>query len=99
MILFQAVGAGSQTSRPMPAEVDGAPAGPALPGPTSSFTRHTSAPVTGGAGEARVPDKANESPALKAFTRVKVVFSSGLQAGFILSFHLRAPLGLCFPPG
>src|ERR1700682_3832338 len=33
---------GSQISMPIPAEVDGASAGPGLPGPTFSLTRHTS---------------------------------------------------------
>src|SRR3982751_2546334 len=36
--LFQFAAEGSQISMPIPAEVDGAAAGPGLPGPTSTFT-------------------------------------------------------------
>ena len=39
---FQLAVVGSQISMPMPAEVDGAPAVPGLPGPTRSFTSHRS---------------------------------------------------------
>src|ERR1041384_5755802 len=42
MRLFQLAGDGSHTSMPMPADVDGSPAGPGLPGPTSSLTTQTS---------------------------------------------------------
>src|SRR5512141_3113739 len=38
---------GSQTLRPMPADVDGAPAGPGLPGPTLSLTTQRSAAAAG----------------------------------------------------
>src|SRR5450432_4537376 len=40
---FQLAGVGNQTSMPMPADVDGASAGPGLPGPTMIFTRQRSA--------------------------------------------------------
>src|SRR5260221_13079229 len=44
---FHAAFAGSQTSMPMPAVVDGALAGPGWPGPTSSLTKHMSLLATG----------------------------------------------------
>jgi hypothetical protein len=39
---FHLLSPGSQISMPMPCEVEGASAGPGLPGPTSSLTTHTS---------------------------------------------------------
>ena len=36
---FQVSGGGSQISMPMPGDVEGASAGPGLPGPTMSLTR------------------------------------------------------------
>src|SRR6185503_15654136 len=45
---FQFSTDGSQTSIPMPADVEGAPAGPGFPGPTRSLTTHTSFAATGG---------------------------------------------------
>src|SRR5262245_53738385 len=74
----------------MPVEVDGAPAGPGLPGPTSSFTRHTSLAAVGGVGLVGVPDSASGSPFLKALTSVTVVLASGLKAVFIVSSHTKA---------
>src|SRR5262245_22592032 len=90
ILLFQFAGAGSQISIPMPAEVDGAPAGPGLPGPTISFTRQTSLAAVGGGGVAGAPDSASKSPFLKALTSVTVVLASGLKAVFIVSSHTKA---------
>ena len=53
---------GSQTSMPMPAEVEGSPAGPGLPGPTSSLTTQTSLSATGGAGVAGVRERPARRP-------------------------------------
>ena len=83
--LFQLARAGSQTSMPMPAEVEGKPAGPGLPGPTSSLTTQTSLSATGGAGVAGVPDRASASPLLNALTSSTVVRESGLNSSFIVS--------------
>src|SRR5215217_8957024 len=48
MRLFQFAGDGSHISTCIPEDVDGAPAGPGLPGPIVSFTRHMSFTATGG---------------------------------------------------
>src|SRR3954470_13209959 len=48
--LFQLALAGNQISMPMPAEVDGAPAGPGLPGPTLSLTMQMSLAAMGVCG-------------------------------------------------
>src|SRR5262245_56165553 len=61
---FQFAGDGNQTSIPMPGDVDGNPAGPGLPGPTSSFTTHTSLAAVDGAGVAGVFGSARASPFL-----------------------------------
>src|SRR3954447_7987400 len=42
MRLFQFIALGSQISMPIPGEVDGAPTGPGVPGPTLSLTTQTS---------------------------------------------------------
>ena len=101
---FQLAFDGSQASMPMPADVDGAPAGPALPGPTINLTRQTSFTATGGVGVAGVPDSASESPFLNDFTSVTVVFASGLNAVFSVSSQTSGvaagapPTGLPAPP-
>lgn len=60
---FQLSGLGSHTSMPMPGDVEGASAGPGLPGPTLSLTTHTSdAAVRVLAVGA--PDSSKGSPAL-----------------------------------
>src|SRR5687768_3350194 len=87
---FHAVGAGSHTSIPMPAEVDGASAVPALPGPTTILTRHRSLPATGGAGDAGVAVSASGSPCLNDLTATTCVFASGLKAVFMLSSQVSA---------
>src|SRR5215470_16323901 len=82
--LFQLAAVGSQISNPMPAEVDGAPAGPDCPGPTFSLTRHRSAAAVGGVGPVVAPS-AIGSPCLNACTSSTVVLSSGLNAVFMES--------------
>ena len=64
---FQFFLVGNHSSMPMPGEVEGAPAVPGLPGPTSSLTRQTSLMATGGGGVAGVPDSARASPCLNSF--------------------------------
>jgi hypothetical protein len=54
------------------------------------LTKHMSLMATGGAGDAGVADSANESPFLKAFTKLIVVFASGLNAAIIESSQVRA---------
>ena len=88
---FHAAGAGSQTSMPMPAEVDGALAAPGLPGPTTNFTRQTSAAAAGGVPV--VPDSASGSPCLNDLTSTTVVLASGLNAVFMLSLQVSATAG------
>src|SRR2546423_27729 len=61
---FQFAGDGSQTSMPIPGDVEARPAGPGLPGPTSSFTTHTSLSAAGGARVAGVAESAKASPLL-----------------------------------
>ena len=80
MRLFQLAGDGSHISMWIPEDVDRAPAGPGLPGPIVSFTRHMSFAAMGGGGDAGVPASAKGSPFLNALTRVTVVFASGLNA-------------------
>jgi hypothetical protein len=79
--------AGSQTSMPMPGEVEGAPAGPGLPGPTLSLTMHrslaASVPVA-------LPSRLRSSPFLNCFTSRTVVFASGLNAVLRLSSQVSA---------
>src|SRR5712672_3239429 len=87
---FQFAGVGNQTSMPMPAEVEGALAGPGLPGPMLSLTKQRSFAATGGAGDAAVPDRAIGSPFRNALTSVTVVFASGLKAVFIESSQASA---------
>ena len=87
MRLFQLARAGSQTSMPMPADVEGNPSGPGWPGPTSSLTTHTSLSATGGGGVAGVPERARGSPFLKALTSSTLVCRSGLKRSFIVSSH------------
>src|ERR1700754_65962 len=72
---FQTAFSGSQTSTPIPADVEGAPAGPGLPGPMLSLTRHRLKGAVFGAGLAGVPESAIGSPVLKALTKVTVVSS------------------------
>src|SRR5471032_1933191 len=67
---------------PIPGEVEGAPAGPGLPGPTFSFTRHSS---LGASTLDGVPVRFISWPFLKAWTSVTVVFASGLNAAFMES--------------
>src|SRR5205085_4345211 len=74
--LFQLADVGSHTSMPIPAEVDGAPAGPGLPGPTLSFTKHMSLGAVGVEAVA-VPPRSSASPFLNAFTARTLVFASG----------------------
>jgi hypothetical protein len=90
---FHVAGEGSQISMPIPAEVDGASAGPGLPGPTFNLTRHTSFEATSGGGDAGVPDNASRSPFLNALTKVTVVLASGLNAVFIQSSQVNAMVG------
>ncbi len=82
---FQLAAVGSHTSMPMPAEVDGAPAGPGFPGPTRILTRQTSEGAVGGAGVAGVFANAMASPALNDLTSNTVVSTSGLKAVLIPS--------------
>ena len=84
---FQAAFAGSQTSMPMPGEVEGASAGPGLPGPTLSLTMQTSLAASGVAPVA-VPPRMSASPFLKALTATTVVSASGLK--FALSVSSQA---------
>src|ERR1017187_2184680 len=72
----------------MPTDVEGAPTGPGLPGPTLIFTMQRSFAATGGTGAAGVPDRASESPFLNALTKVTVVFTSGLNAAIIELSHV-----------
>ena len=88
MIPFQFVGVGSQTSIPMPGDVDGAAGSPGLPGPTSSLTRHTSAGAAAGAGSAGVPASAMGDPAAKACTSSTVVRGSGRKRCLMPSSQL-----------
>ena len=90
MIPFQFVGVGSQTSIPMPGDVDGAVGSPGLPGPTSSFTRHTSAGAAAGAGSAGVLASAMGDPAVKACTSSTVVCGSGWKRCLMPSSQLAA---------
>ncbi|MNL18220.1 hypothetical protein D3C87_1393570 [compost metagenome] len=78
---FHLAAEGSQTSMPMPRVVEGASAGPAWPGPTSSFTRHRSDAATGVLPVA-VPDSSSASPALKALTSSTCVSASRWNAVF-----------------
>src|SRR4051812_23312232 len=73
--LFQFACAGSQTSMPMPGDVDGASAGPGLPGPTMSLTTHMSAAAVG-VFAVGVPERMSGSPRLKGFTKVTNVLSA-----------------------
>src|SRR5258705_162632 len=75
---------------PIPGEVEGALAAPALPGPTSSLTKHRSLAAVGVLGVTTVPDKAIWSPALNDLTSATVVFASGLNAVFIVSSQANA---------
>src|SRR6478672_10245935 len=79
---FQFSRAGSQISMPIPGEVDGAPAGPGFPGPTSSLTMQTSLAAMGGGGVAGVPESASASPFLNALTSNTVVSESGWNSVF-----------------
>src|SRR4051812_13168283 len=72
----------------MPGDVEGAPAGPGLPGPTTSFTMHASAVATGVLAVAA--PKVRASPFLKDLTAVTVVFASGANCVFKVSSHTRA---------
>src|SRR5258708_38028979 len=56
---------------PIPDDVDGAPVGPGLPGPTTIFTKHTSAVALGELGGGTLMTDST-SPFLKAFTSVTV---------------------------
>ena len=86
---FQFAGASAARSpMPMPGDVDGALAGPGLPGPTLSLTKQRSFAATGGVPV--VPDKAIGSPALNDLTSSTVVFASGLNAVFIVSSQVSA---------
>ena len=67
----------------LPGDVDGAPAGPAWPGPTNSLTRHRSTGAVGGAGVAGVADSETASPDLKALT------SNTDVSAFVLKAVLR----------
>src|SRR5262245_49704754 len=75
---FQFAAVGNQTSMPMPAEVDGASAGPGFPGPTLSLTRHTSLAASAGGGDAGVSGSASGSPLANALTNVTFVSALGL---------------------
>src|ERR1039458_7829661 len=86
---FQFAVVGSQTSIPMPAEVDGAPAGPGLPGPTWSFTKQRSFPAVG-VVDVGVPVSRRESPFLNCFTNSTVVLASGGKAVFMESSQVSA---------
>ena len=88
MRLFQLPGAGSQTSMPIPGEVDGAPAGPGLPGPTSSLTMQTSL-VAVGVVDVAAPLASNGSPFLNALTSNTLVLASGANPVFIVSLQDR----------
>jgi hypothetical protein len=77
---------------PIPAEVDGAPAVPGLPGPTRSFTKHRSEGAFGVLAFA-VPESRSGSLALKAWTSSTEVLASGLKAVFRLSSHFRSATG------
>src|SRR5678815_5021109 len=83
---FQFAGEGSHTSMPIPAEVEGAEAGPGFPGATLSLTRHRSF----GATDGDVPDNVNGSPFLNCLTSNTVVLASGLNAVLMLSSHVSA---------
>lgn len=88
---FQRSWLGSQTSMPMPSEVERAAAGPGLPGPTLSLTRHRSA--------ARVTAEAESetktlSPCLKRCTATTLVSASGWKADFRPSSQASAGPGL-----
>src|SRR5437773_2365969 len=93
MRLFQLAGDGSQSSTWIPDDVERALAGPGLPGPMVSFTRHMSFIATGGAGVAGVAESANGSPFLNAFTSVTVVFASGLKSVIMELSHFNATAG------
>src|SRR5262249_6350496 len=93
---FQFAGDGSHISMWIPEEVERAPAGPGLPGPMVSLTRHMSLSAVGGGGVAGVPESAKGSPFLNAFTNVTVVFASGLNALIMELSHVSAT-GQCFP--
>ena len=84
---------------PMPGEVEGASAGPGLPGPTSSFTTHTSVVAVGVVGVG-VPDSSSASPVLKDLTSSTVVLASGLKPLLIESSQLNLvwPGGKTTPP-
>ena len=70
--LFQFAGLGSHTSIPIPAEVDGASAGPGFPGPTFSFTKHMSLAAFGVCAVAE-PERTKGSPFANALTSYTVV--------------------------
>jgi hypothetical protein len=92
ILLFQAVVAGSHTSMPMPAELEGALAdASAKPGPTTSLTRHRSVAAVGGVPV--VPGSARGSPCLNDLTSTTVVSASGLNAAFMLSSQLSNAAG------
>src|SRR6185369_12946684 len=95
---FQFAGDGSHISMWIPEDVERAPAGPGLPGPMVSFTRHRSLIAIGGGGDAGVPESARGSPFLNALTKVTVVFLSGLNAAIMESSHFNAA-GQCPRPG
>src|SRR5581483_6375075 len=87
---FHFAGDGSQISTWIPEDVERAPAGPGLPGPMVSLTRHMSFRAMGGAGVAGVPESASGSPFLNALTSVTVVFASGLNAVIMELSHVNA---------
>src|SRR5438094_7482198 len=80
---FQFSRVGSQISMPIPGDVDGAPAGPGFPGPTSSLTAQTSLAAIGVEGLGVVSVSA--SPFLNALTSNTVVRESGRKSAFIVS--------------
>src|SRR6185295_7749492 len=95
MRLFQLAGAGSHTSMPIPGEVEGAPAGPGLPGPTSSLTMQTSAAAIGVVGPGVPSVSASLLECLdqqhaRQRVRVKIV----LQAVVALQQLLMAPVAI-----
>src|SRR5213075_1090476 len=77
---FQLSRDGSQSSMPIPGEVDGAPTGPGLPGPTSSLTMQTSLAAIG-VVEVGAP-RVSGSFFLNALTSNTVVSESGWNSVF-----------------
>src|SRR6185295_3692877 len=85
---FQFSRVGSQISIPIPGEVEGAPAGPGFPGPTSSLTMQTSFAAIG-VVEVGVP-RVSGSFCLNALTSNTVVSESGRNSLFIESSQLSS---------